>query len=172
MKKNISLLKRVIDSSYTQYIIVVLSLTPLFFINIKSTHDWGDDFAMYISQAKCIIEGRPQIDNGFIYNKNNPELSPAVFNGGYPLLLCPVIAIYGVNFVALNYYQTFWLICFGFVSFLFLKFFFRFIYCITTVILICFSPFMLSFKSEIMCDIPFSVFFILGLFLYLKNKSY
>ena len=39
-------------------------LLPLFYINVKDSHDWGDDFAQYFIQARNILEGRPQTDNG------------------------------------------------------------------------------------------------------------
>ena len=62
--RNIHLLKSLIVKypSFTYLII----FTPLFFLNIRSDHDWGGDFAQYIEQAKCFIQMKSMNNIGYI----------------------------------------------------------------------------------------------------------
>jgi hypothetical protein len=40
------------------FLLMVVLLLPLLFINISTAHDWGDDFAAFIGQAKAILAGK------------------------------------------------------------------------------------------------------------------
>ena len=77
-----------------EHTVLLLFLIPLFFINIKSSHDWGDDFAQYIHQAKNISEGISQNNTGYVFN-SDVFLGPNAYPTGFPLLLAPIIKNYG-----------------------------------------------------------------------------
>ena len=74
-----------------EHTILLLFLIPLFFINIKSSHDWGDDFAQYIHQAKNISEGISQNETGYIYNPDIAVLGPQAYPIGLPMILASFI---------------------------------------------------------------------------------
>lgn len=63
-------------------------------------HPWGDDFALYILQAKNIAGGHLNAPTGFIPNPEAPIYSPGTYPIGFPLLLAPVYAVFGLNFTA------------------------------------------------------------------------
>ena len=78
------------------YIFIGLLCLPVLFINIKDTHDWGDDPAQYIHQAKNIVDGKPQSETGYIFNEDN-FLDPKAYPVGFPLLLAPVYCFFGCD---------------------------------------------------------------------------
>jgi len=71
-------------------------------LNLANGHDWGDDFALYISQAKGIVE----VDTGAVVEANRYALehssmkgfSPVVYPWGFPLVLAPFYAAWGIDF--------------------------------------------------------------------------
>lgn len=72
---------------------------------VDDGHDWRGDFAMYISQAQSITDGTLLE----LYNKNvvtmqlsDTELGPYLYPMGFPLLLAPVLLIFGLNFYLLK----------------------------------------------------------------------
>lgn len=71
-------------------------------LNLASGHDWGDDFAQYISQAKAIVafELDPVVESN-MFTKDHSSWSnfaPLTYPWGFPLLLAPLYAIWGINF--------------------------------------------------------------------------
>ncbi|MDO9316065.1 MAG: glycosyltransferase family 39 protein [Burkholderiaceae bacterium] len=71
--------------------IVVLHLTQL-----RPGHDWGDDYAMYLSHALNLLSGKPYADTGFLPNPwavPGPPTYPPV----YPLMITPVVAVWGLD---------------------------------------------------------------------------
>ncbi|MGE0567650.1 MAG: hypothetical protein AB7O73_06850 [Bacteroidia bacterium] len=147
----------------------LILLLPLLFINIKNSHDWGDDFAQYLHQAKQIANHQDQNENKFISNKEY-FIGPNTYPTGFPLLLAPIIKFYGVNFKALNIYlSVFWLLA-CFVGFLILKQNFSFLTSLGICLFIAYNPMMLQFKTEILSDLPFTCFSLLCLWL-INNKT-
>ena len=71
--------------------LAILLLLPLFFLNVKTSHDWGDDFAQYLIQAKNIVHHHSQTDNSLIYNGQVNCYSLPAYPVGFPLLLKPFI---------------------------------------------------------------------------------
>ena len=72
---------------------------------IDGSHNWGGDFSQYIAQAKALIAGTipTQIaNNTLMMSLNDFPYGPNVYPWGYPLLLAPVLAIFGENLLALK----------------------------------------------------------------------
>ena len=89
---------RIIDKNKTVFYFIFFTLfMPLLLINVKSSHDWGGDFAQYINQAKCIVEGKSQNETGYIFNEQNPFIGPPSYPVGFPMLLTPVYCLFGNN---------------------------------------------------------------------------
>lgn len=68
-------------------------------------HVWGDDFASYIMQAKSIVNGNMDEfirRNAFTINESSAPQGPVAYPWGFPLLLAPVFAIFGMKLIALK----------------------------------------------------------------------
>ncbi len=158
-------MKKVIEYSF-----LVILLIPLLFINIKSSHDWGDDFAQYIHQGENVCRGIPQNETGYIFNPN-AFLGPKAYPVGFPLLLAPVIGYYGVNYTVINVYLSVFLLLSCVVGYLLLRIRFSAATAIITTLIIAYNPVTLSFKTEILSDIPFLFFSSLTLYFSLKKEN-
>lgn len=71
---------------------------------LETGHDWGDDFSLYINQARSLIRGDvPQVvaDTRFaLQNSGSDTFSPYVYPWGFPLLLAPVYLVAGIDYGA------------------------------------------------------------------------
>jgi hypothetical protein len=65
---------------------------------IRDGHDWGDDFSLYISHARNIVEGRPYAQTGYIVNPYFRIVSPDTYPPLFPLLLAPLYSRFGLDF--------------------------------------------------------------------------
>jgi Dolichyl-phosphate-mannose-protein mannosyltransferase len=159
-------MKKVIEHS-----LLVALLIPILFINIKSSHDWGDDFAQYIHQAKNILAGISQNQTGYIFNENISVIGPKAYPTGFPLLLSAVIYFFGDGISTLNVYMSFWLIATCIIGYLILRLHTNYIVALVTALVIGYNPMLLNFKTEIMSDLPFSFFSMLSIYLLHKKET-
>jgi 4-amino-4-deoxy-L-arabinose transferase-like glycosyltransferase len=166
-----SYLKKIQKFFYSGYFILLLLCIPLLFINIKSSHDWGDDFASYIHQAKNICQGIPQSQNGYVVNQVSPGLGPPAYPIGFPLLLSPVYYFFGNSIHAFDLFLSVLLLLSALLMYRFFKFHFRAITSIFLVLIIVYNPWVLNFKMEVMAEIPFTFFLLCILILYHFNKK-
>ncbi len=149
---------------------VLLMLTlPILFINRQISTDWGGDYAMYINEALNISRLHPVTDTHYVYNENAPMLGPKVYPVGFPLLLAPVVLLFGNNVPVLIVFMSVLLITTAPVLFLFFKNFFSKAVSLILTLMIVYNPWMLIFKNEILADIPFTLFFVLAMVLYLRK---
>lgn len=146
-------------------------LIPLFFLNIRESHDWGDDFAQYMLQAKNLAEGKPQSEGAYIFNPDYPFYAPPIYPVGYSLLLAPVYALFGNDLLAFNYFQTFLLFLFGIALFFFLRKFMEQLPALLLTLVAVYNPWMLEFKTQIIADLPFALFVLLSVTAYLQFKE-
>jgi hypothetical protein len=144
---------------------------PLFLLNIKDSHDWGDDFAQYIHQASNISKGQSQFATGYIFNPDHAFIGPPVYSVGFPLLLSPVVTLFGNNILAFNYFNTALLLIIGVLMILFLKSSLGELIAILLSLIIIYNPWTINFKCEILSDIPFTLFLLLGVLLYSRIKE-
>ncbi len=152
------------------YTLVFLLCLPLLFINIKHSHDWGDDFAQYLHQTKNICQGTPQLQSGYIYN---PEfiLGPPAYPSGFPMLLAPVYSTWGLSFVHFDLYMSLYLLALALLLFAFLNRYFSSLISILAVLLFVYNPWTLNFKMEIMSDLPFAVLLISCFLIYERSEK-
>ena len=80
--------------------VCVLTLAgALHLANLREGHDWGDDFAMYIREARSIALDRPLNATGYVYNPHySVVIGPPVYPPAYPLLLAPLYARFGLDY--------------------------------------------------------------------------
>jgi hypothetical protein len=62
----------------------------------------GGDFALYLAHAQALVQGRGYGDTFFVYNPANAIMSPAAYPPGLPLLLAPVVALFGLAAVPIK----------------------------------------------------------------------
>jgi 4-amino-4-deoxy-L-arabinose transferase-like glycosyltransferase len=152
------------------YILVAVSCLHLFFINIKDSHDWGDDFAQYIHQAENITKGISQNETGYIYNMEYPLYSPPAYFMGFPLLLASVYAIAGNDIITFSLLISIFLFLSALLFFRFFKEHFNSVSSYLLVLIIVYNPWMIDYKMEIGSDIPFTLFLFLSTLFYLTSK--
>ncbi len=152
-------------------ILCALLCLPLFFLNIKTSHDWGDDFAQYILQAKNIVEHKPQTQTGYVYNENLPVIAPPAYPAGFPFMLSVVYFVKGNSIRAFNYLITLLLFFLCMTMFSFFRRHFSKLTALFLVLIFAYNPWTLSFKTEILSDFPYTLFFLLTAILYMYEKN-
>lgn len=148
-------------------VIVILSI-PLFLINTESIPGWADS-ALYLKEAIHIAEGRSLHNLGYMYNDAFAGLSPSAYPVGWPLLLAPFYAIFGLDFHAFHLLTSGLLVISGIVFF---KVFRRYLappLAFGGVLLTLYHPYVLLLKGHILSEIPFTLFVFLTLLAYLKE---
>lgn len=151
---------------WIKHIAVIVCLLPLLFLNIKNTHDWGDDFAQYLIEAKNIKEGMPLGQSGFVENSNY-ILGPNCYPPGFPLL----IAATSSNIIHLNILMSFFLLLIGYFTFLLLNKWYHFTPALVLSLVLVYNPLCLSFKNEVLSDLPFSAIVLLFFIMYLSDNK-
>lgn len=73
-------------------------------------HGWGDDFALYVNQARGLLEGtagQVVADNRFAMdNSAFPAFTPIAYPWGTSLLLLPFVAVWGLDWSMLKWVPT------------------------------------------------------------------
>src|ERR1017187_5840928 len=138
------------------YGIIFLICLPLLFINIKHSHDWGDDFAQYLHQTANICKGISQTQTGYIFNPSF-MLGPPSYPAGFPLLLVPIYKIWGLSLAHFDVYISCYLLVLALLVFAFLQDYFSKVIAALAVLIFIYNPWTLNFKMEIMSEIPFKI---------------
>jgi hypothetical protein len=106
MTRNLTLLKMTKKTSFVFFILILGSTSILLYATLtKNLDNWGGDFAAYIMQAKSIVEFAPLrfIEaNRFTIEQSSLPLGPIAYPWGFPVLLAPIYAIFGLNLIALK----------------------------------------------------------------------
>ena len=151
-------------------IIFIVFFIPAIFINTPNMHNWGGDFAQYINQAKCIVEGKTQTETGYIYNDEIPVIGPPAYPVGFSILLSPIYLIYGNNISVYILFMGILLFILGIVFFFFFLQYMKGRYAFLFSALLIYNPWTLSFKGYLMTDIPFTIVLLLG-FIIIKREN-
>ncbi len=139
--------------------ILIVSVSGLLLVgSLTRDHNWGGDFASYIMQAKSIIAAEPRAfveSNHVTIEQSSRLLGPSVYPWGFPMLLVPFYAFFGLNLLALK--------SVGVISYLLFLVVFWFAFrrahstswflCLTC--LFAFNPTLLAFSKNILSDLPF-----------------
>jgi hypothetical protein len=152
------------------FLVLILFSIPLFFIAVRDTHSWGDDYAQYIKEAQNIASGKPYYESGYIYNKANPEYAPPFYPPGFPLMLAPLVKASGIAIRPMLY-----LISFLTAALMFILFFYFSKYT-STLVALCLSVTgvycagIMDMKGYVLSDIPSIVF--TSLYLLWRNEQH
>ncbi len=157
-----------IVKKYWPYLFLVLLSVPLFFLNIHDGHSsGGDDYAQYIKEAQNIATGRPYYRSNYVFNKYNNCYSPPQYPPGFPLLLAPVVKMWGIAIRPMCYFNT--VILAGLLLCFYAYFRKRMsaLAAILLALLIGYSGCMVDIKQSVLSDLP-SLLFVM---LYLVARS-
>jgi len=155
-------------------VIIVLSLV-LGLAVLNRGHDWGDDFASYIMQAKSIWTGTTQefVDhNRFTVEESSILLGPIAYPWGYPLILVPAYAVKGLSALALKLPGLALFLGFLVCLFLIAKDRLTRTESLLIVSLFAFNPLLVDFHNQIISDIPFLFFSTLSLWLMIRDSRH
>ena len=148
-------------------IIITLSLV-IGASTLTRGHQWGDDFAWYILQAKSILTGATDEfmeQSAFTNGESTTHLGPLAYPWGYPLILAPVYAIKGISPLTLKLPGLFFYAGFLVCLYLLMKSRLTETESLLVVSLFAFNPLLLQFLDQILSDIPFLFFSTLSLLL-------
>jgi len=72
---------------------------------LEKGHYWGDDFALYIAQAKSLVEGNSEMllrQNTFAMSHSSYPIGPNLVPWGLPIVFSPIYAISTLNLIPLK----------------------------------------------------------------------
>lgn len=148
--------------------VVLLACLP----QLTYGHNWGGDFALYIHQAKSLLSGSQDAlatTNAFmVENSSDHNFSPRLYPWGFPLLLAPVYAGFGLNYMAFKVVECLFLVgSLGVMFFLFKKRLSPW-YALLFMAIIGFNTIYLQSSNQVLSELPFLFFSFWSLFLILK----
>ena len=154
--------------------ILILFLVFCSYLTLDNGHNWGDDFALYVSQAISILDGTSKElfeTNKFAMDYSDRITGPYLYPVGTALSLVPVIKLFGVNF----YVMKMVMLMFWAGSLYVIYTFFKQrtdSKNVAAFITICFGlhPQMVIQPDTVGSDIPF-LFFTFSLFLWLQKNN-
>jgi hypothetical protein len=148
-------------------LIAILGMGVFHLATIKRDHPWGDDFALYILEARNIAHWHDITDTGYIYNPTRPKLGPRAYPPGFPLLLVPVYSLFGLNLIAMKVEVIVLFLGAVFLLALVLRDDLSPSYLLVFALLLGLSPVYWEFKNYVDSDLPF--LFLVALALYLAH---
>jgi len=137
-------------------------------------HEWGDDFAWYILQAKSILNGSTaefMQQSQFTNTQSTTHVGPLAYPWGYPLILMPVYAIKGTSPLALKLPSLFFYAGFLICLYYLVKTRLTSTESLFIVSLFAFNPMLIEFENQILSDIPFLFFSTLTLLLMIQESK-
>ena len=154
---------RFIQHKYFPYCLLALLAVPLFFLSIYDFQTWGDDFAQYIKEALNLAHGKPYYLSAYIFNPHNTIYAPPQYPPGYPLMLIPIVSIWGISYRAIDYYNTCITVGLLFSLFAFFRKRSGMVASICLSVLITYSGYLVRLKGNALSDLPCLLFVVLYL---------
>lgn len=149
-------------------VLLVLTATALGFAMLTRGHPWWDDFASYVMQARALLRGEMNEfmrRNAFTIQHSSYPPGPVAYPWGYPLLLAPVVAVFGVHPLALKLVGLAFYALFLVVFFLFARTRLTENQSLLLTGVLAVNPALLAANDLILSDIPFLTVSTLGVWL-------
>jgi hypothetical protein len=137
-------------------VLLFIFCLPLFWINCGKTHDWGDDFAQYIIQAKNITLHLPQETNGLVFDKKYIPYAVQAYPAGFPLFLARLYYVHGLEPQAYLVILTLVLIILALLIHEYARYYFQTWLSIAIALFIVYNLQTLLLKGQILSEIPFT----------------
>ena len=147
--------------------LIVLISGAISFCLLTRGHSWLDDFAAYVMQAKSILDGAMGEfvrRNAFTVSASSYPPGPAAYPWGFPLLLAPVYAMFGLNALAFKLVNTLFYALFLIVLFALARTRLTDAESLLLTAALAFNPALLLAQDQIISDIPFLFFCTLSIF--------
>ncbi len=152
-------------------VLIVLAAWPLFNLNMVNQLDWGDDNCKYLEQAQQLANGQFKVSTNYIFNPKQ-FLGPKYYPNGYPLLLASWSQLFGFSVLSFLYLNTFLLVlsacCLFLIAIRFMSYFSGF----AVSLLLLYHPAVLDLKMNVISEIAFLFFSLLGILLLLHNTKW
>ena len=158
-----------LKNKWTIYFLLLLISIPLFFLNVRDVHLWGDDYSQYIKEGQNFAKGLPYYQSTYVYNNLNHEFGPPSYPPGFPLMLAPIINIFGISIRPMLYLIA---ACLAGLLFAMYDWFRKFMgplsaLCLATAGV--YSGYVIDLKSNILADLPLTLF--VTLYLLYRDES-
>jgi len=144
--------------------LLLLFAIPLFLLNIQHGQSLGgDDYAQYIKEAQNIASGAPYYQSNYLFNAYNNCYSPPQYPPGYPLMLAPVVKVWGLAIAPMCYFNSAIAACLLFCFFIYFRKQMGSIAAMCLAVAITYSGCMINLKHEILSDAASLLFVMLYL---------
>jgi hypothetical protein len=145
---------------YTPWVIATILLLPLLWLNVRHSQHWGDDFAVYVAQARNIAESKPFDTTTYQFIPSFSSLVPSA-PVGFSLLLVPVYKVFGLNIYAFSFFLALIYVLWALASYALWRLYFS----SKTSLILLFVGFYINFllwlKLLITSDVPFALLLML-----------
>jgi hypothetical protein len=138
------------------------------FLMLTRGHNWGDDFAAYLLQAQSIVDGHMDEfirRSTFAVDASGARYGPVSTPWGFPLMLAPVVAILGLNLLALKVVLTLCYMAFLPAMFLLARNRLTDTESLLLTAVMAFNVTMLRTQNSLLADLPFLLVSTLGLWI-------
>jgi 4-amino-4-deoxy-L-arabinose transferase-like glycosyltransferase len=150
-------------------LVVILLISAILSVSLLTRgHLWWDDFASYIMQAQSLLNGSPRAfveHNTFTINTSSYPQGPVAYPWGFPLLLAPVLSLFGLKVLALKLVNTFFYLCFLIAFYALARRRLSSGSSLALTAILAFNPALLLAHDLILSDISFLFFSTLSIFL-------
>jgi hypothetical protein len=159
LRESISKIKCFLEKHNLIFLFLIYCIYSLFiFFSLSKGHDWGDDFAHYILQAKSLINGS---EKSFVHGTeltnslSTVPHSPITTPWGFPLVLVPFIKIFALNLFGLKLVNFLVYSAFLWVLYIWCRFRLSKINSLFVFAFFAFNPTLIQFHNQILSDLLF-----------------
>jgi hypothetical protein len=150
--------------------LLIALVTVVQWLALSPGHDWGDDFAMYVSHARNLVEGRPYDDTGYIFNPRYPHVGPRNYPPVTPLLLTLPYRVFGPDLDAMKHFLV--LVFTGFMGFFYAVTRPRMgpgpVLPLALLLVVGLCPTFMDVERSVVSEVPFLFFVFLALWLFAR----
>jgi hypothetical protein len=149
-------------------VLILLISTLLSITSFTRGHVWWDDFASYIMQAQSLLHGTPAdfvAHNRFTIENSSYPPGPVAYPWGFPALLAPFVAIFGLKISGLKLLNTFFFLCFLYLFYRLTRLRLPPGWSLVPVAILAWNPVLLAAHDLILSDIPFLFFSTLAIYM-------
>jgi hypothetical protein len=166
----VSLVERTMTGKTSALILAILVGIAALLIcgTYTNGQNWGDDFASYIMQARSIVVGAPRAfiaANRYTIENSSFTLGPVAYPWGYPALLAPIYAVFGMNLLALKSVGMISFLLFLVVLWLGFRRRHSPFWLVCLVGLFALNPTLIEATDSVLSDVPFLLFSTFSVFL-------
>ncbi|MFN0111087.1 MAG: hypothetical protein ACKVZH_19675 [Blastocatellia bacterium] len=134
---------------------LVMVIGGFYLATIRTGHYWGDDFSVYLQHAQNIAQGAPYSASSYLYLP--PYVGPDSYPPIFPLLLTPVVWLFGVNFTAMKVVNILAFAAALLLLIQIVKDSLPVTWQVALVALVGFNPYFWNFKDNVVSEVPFLV---------------